>query len=470
MIEALSVLAGLVVGGVVSWLWSRAHTRSVLQRRYGELETKLSAAESTAAAHVERYQRAETALAEAQDMKGKESNARIAAETRLSESQKALGEQRKLLEEALVRMKESFDALAASALKSNNQAFIELAHASLEGVLMEAKGDLGTRQEAISGLVRPLKESLDKFDSRIQDLERVRQEAYGGITQQLDSLRLAHQGLQKETLALVNALKRPQVKGRWGEMTLRNVVELAGMSDRCDFSEQPSFNTEEGRQRPDLTVNLPGGRVIAVDAKVPLAAFIEAFEAGDDETRKMKLSEHTRLVRAHMKDLASRAYWSHFKTSPDIVVMFLPGESFFSAAVEQDQALMEDGFKSRVMIATPTTLIALLRSVALSWQQQVVAENSQRIWDAGMELYERIATFTEHIDDIRAGLDRATGAYNRAVGSWDSRISPSARKLRELGGGVPKGDLAELKLAETSLRELPHPSGSEGSNSAETPA
>jgi DNA recombination protein RmuC len=426
-----------------------------MTRRLAETDAKVLALGEAKAAQVQLVAKAEARVAEVQGALTEEIRLRASAETRAHEAQKALEEERQLLQRATDRLKESFDALASSALKSNNEAFLQLAKTAMDSVLKEAQGDLGKRQEAIDGLVRPLKESLSAFDKRIQELESSRQSAYGGIRAQLEALSTSSASLQREAAALVAALKRPHVKGRWGEITLHRVVEVAGMSVYCDFDEQVSLGTEEGRKRPDMVVHLPQGRTIIVDAKVPLSSYVEAYEAPTDEERVNKLAAHAQAVRTHLRGLSSKSYWSQFRDSPDIVVMFLPGESFFSAALEQDRELMEDGFKAKVVVATPATLIALLRSVALSWQQQQVAENAQKIWDAGAEVYGRILTFTDHLEGIRKGLDKASTSYNAAVGSWDSRVLPSARRLKELGAAGSSPELPSPGPVDTTLRAPP---------------
>ncbi|MBI3599368.1 MAG: DNA recombination protein RmuC, partial [Nitrospinae bacterium] len=271
----------------------------------------------------------------------------------------------------------------------------------------------------------------------------------------LDDLKTTQERLQKETTALVSALKTPQVRGRWGEITLRRVVEVAGMSKYCDFIEQPSVETEDGRKRPDLIVKLPGDRTVIVDAKVPLRAYMEAIETTDDEKRKALLTQHAQAVRGHVKQLSSKAYWNQFKPTPDFVVLFLPAESFFSMALEQDRNLIEDGMASGVILATPTTLITVLRSVAYSWQQQQVAENSKQILETGVELFNRICKFAEYIGDIGKGLNTAVKSYNSAIGSWESRVMPGAQRLKELGASAPEKSLPELNQIDTNIRELP---------------
>ncbi len=285
-------------------------------------------------------------------------------------------------------------------------------------------------------------------------MEAARRTAYGNVTAQLTSINEAHQRLSKETTNLVTALRAPQVKGPWGEITLKRVVEVAGMSAHCDFTEQPTVDGENGRLRPDMIVTLPGNRTIIVDSKAPLTAYLEAIDAKDEATRQQCLVRHARMVRGHMQALSAKSYWSQFAPSPEFVVMFLPGESFFSAALEQDARLIEDGIGVRVVLATPTTLIALLRTVAYSWQQHEIGENAQRIADAGRELFERVSTFSEHLDHVGNGLRKATDCYNAAVGSWQNRVLPSGRRMNELGVAPTDHELPEMRPVDAVVREV----------------
>ena len=357
------------------------------------------------------------------------------------------------LEEARVRLSDSFGALSADALQQNNRLFLELASKTLEGIVEQSKGELGKRQEAIDGLIRPLQETLGRYEAQIREMEKTRQSDYGGLKTYLEELAKANTQLQEQTRSLSTALKRPQVKGRWGEVTLRRVVEIAGMSPHCDFTEQPSMPTEEGRRRPDLVVALPDSRTIAVDSKVPLDAYLDACSAPDEEARAVLLKKHAQMVRGHMQMLGSKDYWKQLPQSPDFVVLFLPGESFFSAALEMDRTLIEDGMEHRVILATPTTLIALLRTVALSWQQQQVAENAQQIWQEGSQLFDRLKVFADHMKNVRSGLQKATESYNKMLSSWESRVVPSATRLKDLGGPQHERELPEIEHVDTYLRE-----------------
>lgn len=384
-----------------------------------------------------------------------EKTARIKAETLLAETQKNMEEQQKLLDQATQKLTNTFNSLAGEALKSNNQAFLDLARQTLETFITDAKGDLGQRQQAIEGLITPLKEALERYDRQIQEIEKHRQEAYGGLARYLRELSQAQQQLQSETRKLVTALRVPRARGRWGEITLQRVVEMAGMSSYCDFVVQPATDAEDSRLRPDLIINLPNGRVIVVDAKTPLEAYLDATEAEDEDSRKASLQRHAQAVRGHMVQLGSKDYQSQFKLSIDFVVLFLPGEPYFGAAVEYDPSLIEDAVNRRVLLATPITLVALLKAVAYGWQQQQASENAERVIDAGKQLFERVCVFAEHLIGIRKGLLNAVESYNQAVGSWQSRLVPSARRLKELGAALPQKELKEIEGVETAPREVP---------------
>jgi DNA recombination protein RmuC len=433
-----SAVIGLLLGMAVAWLFLRSQQAS-LGTRLLLMEKELAAAK----AEVARLQQLQNDLIA--------SKARL--ESTLEAERKTSTEKLELVTRASEELRNAFKAMASDALKSNNLSFLELAKASLERFQSEAKGDLDARQKAVADMVSPVRESLSKVDAQIQQMEVARGLAYGDLHAQVQSLILTQKELQSETSNLVRALRTPNVRGRWGEIQLRRVVEIAGMLSYCDFAEQETVTTESGRLRPDLVVKLPGGKVVVVDAKTPLQSFLDAFETTDEEVRRTCLANHARQVRDHMKTLSGKGYWEQFEATPEFVVMFLPGETFFSAALEQDPGLIEQGVMQRVIPASPTTLIALLKAVAYGWNQEKLARNAQQISALGKELHERLRNLAGHITAVGSNLDRAVDSYNKAIGSLENRVLVSARKFGELGASVAE-DIPELEPIETSARAL----------------
>ncbi|MBI4874917.1 MAG: DNA recombination protein RmuC [Acidobacteria bacterium] len=445
----VALAIGALFGGVVSWLVFRGDARHAFTQARAENESEraqliervVSRDEQIAALKAERAARVAELQAEIEErgllvVQLQEGNSRLNAEkaeveARAAAVSQATEEKLALLRQTQEEMKTGFQALTGEALKSNNQAFLELAQATMA----------------------PVRESLGKFDEQMREVEKAREGAYAGLSKQVEALLNEQSRLRAETGNLVKALRAPQVRGRWGEIQLRRVVEMAGMVNYCDFSEQEPLEGEEGLFRPDMIVKLPNDRQIVVDSKVSLSAYLEALDAPDEDTRTQKLKDHAGQVRTHLMRLGGKKYWSRLPQTPEFVVAFLPGETFFSAALDQDPGLIEFGVDQKVILATPTTLIALLKSVAYGWQQKTLAASAEAISRLGRELFERLGVFRNHFQKVGEGLDRAVRCYNDAAGSLEARVLVSARRFEELGGPAA----ADLKVAEpvaATVREL----------------
>ena len=354
-------------------------------------------------------------------------------ELQLELERKAAEAQQQSSQQLNNQLRESFNALAADALQSNNLQFLRLAKENLQQFQIKAEGELEKREKAVENLVKPIREALDKTESQVRRMENERQQAQGALTKHLETIAESHRILQNETRNLVQALRRPEVRGQWGELTLKRLAELAGMVEHCDFVEQETLQSEQGPQRPDMVVRMPDKREIVVDAKTPLDAYLSAIEATDDNERNSHLVRHARNVRNRIKELSAKAYWQQLEYSPEFVVLFIPGDQFLSAALETDPSLIEDALTQHVILATPTSFVALLRAIAYGWRQEALAENAGIIREIGQEMYGRLSKFAEHLAKLGGSLDKSVDNFNKAVASYDSRILPGARKFIELG-------------------------------------
>lgn len=446
VLSLLIFLAGAGLGAVATWFLLKTRASSVSAAELATLKERLEGKETE-------LQKLQAGLdgEVAEHRRAREESVQLRAA--LEGERRAAQERKDSFKQAAEELSEKFKALSRDALKDNNQSFLQLANATLAKFQETAKGDLESRQKAIDQLVRPLKESLEKVDGKIGEIEKERAGAYAELREQVRGLATAQVQLQTETGNLVTALRAPHIRGRWGEIQLRRVVELAGMLQYCDFDEQTTVATDDGRIRPDVIIRLPGNRTIVIDAKVPFDAFYESISTNDDEVRSARLKDHARLVRTHIGSLSKKSYWESVQPTPEFVLLFLPGETFYSAALEIDPKLIEDGVGKGVIIATPTTLIALLKAVSYGWRQEQMAENAREVSELGKTLYDRLRVFTNHFADIGKGLDRALDSYNRGVGSLEGRVLRTARKFKERGA-IAGEDIEILEPLDKASRAL----------------
>jgi DNA recombination protein RmuC len=441
---AIAFALGGLLGLLIGWLLGRGRVAPADDRLADALRQQLTGRDNELSS-------ARKELAVLHDKLSEVKVARAALETALQKERESATEKLGLINDAQTKLADAFTALSSKALQANNQSFLDLAQTKLAELQNSAKGDLEKRQEAIEGLVKPLKQQLDAYQTQLQQSDRAQSGALGEVKKQLETLAQRSQSLADETQQFRMVLKSNQARGRWGEETLRRVVEAAGMSAHCDFAEQSKG--DEGK--PDLIVRLPGERVIIVDAKVPDLDFLSASAAAEPAKRADALATHAAKLKATIKALADRDYPSQFPNALDYVVLFLPAESLFSAALEGDQELIVWAAGNRILLATPASLIALLRSVSVSWQQHAQTENAREIAATAQELFERVVTFTKHLENIRGGLEAANKAFNQAVGSYESRVRPSGEKLQKLGGGAPGKELADVQPLDATLRLPP---------------
>jgi DNA recombination protein RmuC len=436
--EPTLVAIGLVLGAVFAWLVARAHFDARARARRRELDARIKELETLEGERRRQLtERTQEVITLRRDL-ATEQERRTQAETRLAAEQKNLDDQRRLLEEAEGSLRDTFTALSSEALRRSNDEFLTL-----------AEERLGQRQKEIDTSIRPLQEALTRYEEHVREVEKARAGAYASLEAQV-------RALSEQAGSLVTAIRTPQARGRWGELTLRRVAELAGMSAHCDFVEQVTTENEGRRRRPDMVVHLPRRRQIVVDAKVPLTGYLEAMDASTPDQRRAALERHAQQVRAHVLALANKSYWEPLDEAIDLIVLFIPGESFFGAAAEADPALIEDAMGRRVAIASPMTLVALLRAVELGWREERMAADAQQVTAEGRELYKRVATFLRYFADVGGALGRATTVYNQAVGSLESRVLPAARRLRDLAA-APNDEVPALEPIDQAPREIAAP-------------
>ncbi len=443
------ILTGAAAGGAGVFLWLKGKYRAEAEAA----RTQLALAEQRAAEMASQVAAGANQIDALRQQVSQSEISLAAMGARLEAAQQNILEQRNLLDESQQQLKDSFARVSAEALAKNNEAFLSLAREKFKTLSTEAAGTLDERKAQIEGLLKPMQELLGQYQLRLGEVEKSRVESYSMLREQLGVLSETQRTLNTQTGALVSALRRPNTRGQWGEVTLKRLVELAGMTNRCDFFEQNSVDTDAGKIRPDMVVRLPGEREVVIDCKASLDAFLDAVAAADEDSRKACLQRHAQQVRSRARELAGKSYWTQFQRAPEFVVMFLPGEAFFAAAVETEPALYEECLKNRVIVATPTTLLALLRSIEYGWKQADMTENAEKIRELGKELYERVFTLTSYFTKLGSSIEQAVGHYNSAIGSLESRVMVTARKMGELGARTEK-EILEIEPIEKAVRAL----------------
>lgn len=449
ILAVLGLLIGSAAGAAIGWLFADRRSRLELSQHAASLAREQQRADGLA----EQLQATAASLEQLRTHCGKIEQENAAIQAQLTTTQQSLTEQKKLLDDAQVKLRDAFASVSSEALAKNNEAFLQLADQKFAKLSAQATGSLDERKLQIEAMLKPMRELLNQYQQRLGEIEKQRVESYGKLQSQVGTLTETERALQQQTNQLVTALRRPGTRGRWGEVALKRLVELAGMTDHCDFKEQVSTQTEEGRLRPDMIVYLPEGRQVIVDSKAVVDASLDAAAAQDEQQRQAHLARHARNIRQRAQELSKKAYWDQFDKAPAFVIMFLPAESFLYAAVEQDPDLIEQCIQNRVIIATPTTLIAMLRSIEYGWRQQRIADNAETIRKLGAELYDRLAIFINYFTDLGSALTRTVKTYNDAIGSLESRLLPTARKMTELG--VPESRaIKESSPIDLQPREL----------------
>jgi DNA recombination protein RmuC len=413
------IIAGILIGGLIAYLLTKSRLNSVHQQ---ELLAKV--------------------------------NEIYALSNMNSVLQSKVEAQATSLEEVRKAMIDTFKSAASDALTQNNRQFLDLAKTQLETQVKDAEGNLDQRKTAIEEMLKPVKESIDSYKKRIEELEKGSEKTFGQVTQMLSNIQITNTSLQKETTALVNALRNPRVRGKWGEIGLRRVVEFSGLSSHCDFVEQAYAGGEDSVLKPDMIINLPGNSHVVVDSKLPLDAYLDALETDDETSRNLLFAKHAKDLRDHVNKLSKKQYWSQFENTPDFVVLYMEVESALNVALMTDKTLLQDAMSNKIILATPTTLIVVLKSVAMSWQQHNITENALQIMDAAMDFYARVNVFAEHLDKVGGGLKSALKGYNDAIGSWESRVMPAGRKLEQLKATDNKNTLPDFEILDKPVREL----------------